>query len=79
LKDARDNKKYKIDLCHHHRSCRLVEEPIWHNYLFVRMCVVFVILRVRVFFLSCDIDQFCVQWDPYLKRASAHMVSLYLI
>jgi len=85
LKDVCDSGKHKMELRHHHGSRRsaiimdLVEEPIWHSYLFVRMCVIFVILRVRVSLLSRDMDKCCVQWDPYLKRASQHVVCLFLI
>ena len=38
------------------------------SHLFVRMCVVFVRVRVRVPVLSRDKNSFCVQWDHYLKQ-----------
>ena len=60
-------------------SWNFAKEPIWSSHHFVRMCVIFVHLRVRVSLLLRDKDSCCVWWDPNLKHASAHLVCLHLI
>ena len=63
------------------RAQDFAEEPIWFSHLFVRKCVIFVYLRVRVSLLSRAKVCSCVQWGlfPTWNIASAYFVSSYLI